>query len=374
MNEYTKRVLILLSIIIGGFIFDGLITAISRLNVYSQDNYIVNIGYIGSYLSGVTSLVIVVLTILAVKYSYNAYKEEVRRVKQQRLEDRFYHLLTMHRDNVEGMIIDLKVGRLESSKVILNIFRELEVIIKILNIKEICEKYKSVANFKIQGVSARDEELFNTIKEMGGVVYNEKNGENFDKKLINVKVAFLIMFLGCGERSSKIVRNYLLQFEDYFNVNEIIKLFSNNDFRNKVQKSYNFKYKLFGGHQSRLGHYFRNMFHIVKFIDSDEGLSFEQKNSYVKNFRVQLNTFEQVLLLVNAVSIFGEDWQKYIVKYKLVKNIPKDFFRKDLWFDMECEIKKMAEANEKLIRNEYKLTVVNFVSDYFEFSTHKLRG
>lgn len=335
---------------------------------------IVNYGYLGSFLSGVTSLVIVALTVVAVYFSYKAYMQEIERVRQQRFEDRFYHLLAMHRDNVNEMIIDLGDTKLEGSKVILNMFRELEVIVKILNIKEICEKYSLVSGLKIKDISERDEKIFNIIKNMSEYkIYKKVNNMDADKKVVYAKIAFLIMFLGCGERSSKIVRNYLLKFENTFNIDVIIELFSNENFREKVKKNYRFKYKLFGGHQSRLGHYFRNMFHIVKFIDSDEGLSFDQKNSYIKNFRVQLNTFEQALLLVNGIGVFGNDWSKYIVKYKLVKNIPKDFFGKDYWFDMEGEVGKMVEFNEDLIKSEYKMGVIEFNNNYFEFSKHELQ-
>lgn len=136
MNEYIKRVVILLSLIIGGFTLKGLITAISRVNTSSQDNYIVNIGYIGSYLSGVTSLIIVVLTALAVYYSYKGYKEEIKRVEQQKFEDHFFHLLEIHRENVKMMEIDkLNGGCISSNKVILWMFRELVLIIEIFQIK-----------------------------------------------------------------------------------------------------------------------------------------------------------------------------------------------------------------------------------------------
>ena len=57
------------------------------------------------------------------------------------------------------------------------------------------------------------------------------------------------------------------------------------------------------------------MFHVLKFIDSNTDLNLEEKISYIKNFRVQLNTFEQALLIVNSKTIFGKDWSKYIIKY-----------------------------------------------------------
>ena len=372
MNEQIKRLLILVFMVIGGFILKVLITAVQRINVSNQDSYIVNVGYIGSYISGITSLIIVLLTVLAVKYSYNVYMEEVKRVKQQRLEDRFYHLLTMHKENVNGMVIDLENSKLEGSKVILNMFREIESIVKILCIKKYCEQYKLV-NFKIKNISERDKKLLIILKKMDKYeIFKKINCIGINEKIIYANIAFLIMFLGCGDRSSKILKNYLLKFENNFNVDDVIGLFSDEKFRNDVKENFKFKFKLFGGHQSRLGHYFRNMFHIVKFIDSDQDLSLDQKKSYIKNFRVQLNTFEQALLLVNSMSVFGSDWSQYIIKYKLVNNIPKDFFGSDYWFNLEDEVRKIAIENSGCIRKEYNQDIDIFMRNYFEFSKHQL--
>lgn len=352
----------------------GLIDWISGFqNISAEDNTIINFGYLGSFLSGVTAIIIVILTGMAVYYSYNSYLEEIKRVQQQRLEDRFYHLLAMHRENIGGMTIDLKNNKLENSKVILNMFRELETIVKIFKIKKMCEDYGYDFNFRIKKISNRDEKLLKIIKEMDEYkIYKRVNLAVKKEKKIYAEIAFLIMFLGCGERSSKIIQNYLIKFENYLNIDEVLRLFSNENFRNDIKNIYNFKYKLFGGHQSRLGHYFRNMFHILKFIDSDVSLSFDQKMSYIKNFRVQLNTFEQALVFVNSITIFGSDWSKYMIKYKLVKNIPKDFFAQDYWFSLEDEILEMTEKHKDIVLKEHKQSVEEFVKNYFEYSSHGL--
>ena len=238
--------------------------------------------------------------------------------------------------------------------------------------KKYCEQYKLV-NFKIKNISERDKKLLIILKKMDKYeIFKKINCIGINEKIIYANIAFLIMFLGCGDRSSKILKNYLLKFENNINVDDVIGLFSDEKFRNDVKENFKFKFKLFGGHQSRLGHYFRNMFHIVKFIDSDQDLSLDQKKSYIKNFRVQLNTFEQALLLVNSMSVFGSDWSQYIIKYKLVKNIPKDFFGSDYWFNLEDEVRKIAIENSGCIRKEYNQDIDIFMRNYFEFSKHQL--
>lgn len=59
------------------------------------------------------------------------------------------------------------------------------------------------------------------------------------------------------------------------------------------------------------------------------------KYEHVKTIRAQLSTHEQALLLINSLSPIGRNWweKKLIEEYRLVKNIPQDFFDKAVEFD-----------------------------------------
>ncbi|MEQ1111354.1 putative phage abortive infection protein [Acinetobacter johnsonii] len=351
----------------------GIFVLIQYTGYEKKEYYIENLGYLGSYFSGLTSIFILISTGAAVYFSYNAFQEERNRVKRQHLEDRFYHLIEMHRQNVSDMIIEYKGGRIENSKSILNIFRELELIVKILKIKIFLDSdFKKALN---RVCSDRDKKLTVLLFEFDGKnILKDLNLDNSEVEKFLYEVAFLIMFIGCGERSSKILINYLKKFQEKINVEIVFEIFSDETFRENLRNNYRFKYKLFGGHQSRLGHYYRNMFHVLKFIDSNTDLNLEEKISYIKNFRVQLNTFEQALLIVNSKTIFGKDWSKYIIKYKLVKNIPKDFFGNDYWFNIEEEIKSIAttKKNKHMVEKELKQNINKFIETYFEFNKHEL--
>jgi hypothetical protein len=81
-------------------------------------------------------------------------------------------------------------------------------------------------------------------------------------------------------------------------------------------------------HNSDLGHFFRHLFHIVKFVDRNpyflliEGNSaFLQKTDYVKILRAQLSNSEIVLLALNGLTKQGEEFKKYIDDYELLVNI-----------------------------------------------------
>lgn len=103
---------------------------------------------------------------------------------------------------------------------------------------------------------------------------------------------------------------------------------------------YNDRYnKFYGGHQFRLGHYFRHIFQTITFIDGQTGLSYDQKYEHVKFFRGQLSTYEQTLYFLNSLSTLGRivEFEKrnvrgkgikikrqLVTKYNLIKNIPSD--------------------------------------------------
>ena len=98
-------------------------------------------------------------------------------------------------------------------------------------------------------------------------------------------------------------------------------------------------YKYYGGHQFKLGHYYRHLFQSVKYINENKILSFSEKYNYIKILRAQLSTPEQYLLFFNSISIAGRAWEfdqisdnlyenvncYFISKFNLIKNIPDTF-------------------------------------------------
>ena len=123
-------------------------------------------------------------------------------------------------------------------------------------------------------------------------------------------------------------------------------------------KSY---YRPFSGQSQLLGHYFRNIFQIVKFVDSEGSfLTPDEKYEYIKTLRAQLSDFEQLLLYYNALSNLGKRWfenkkESYMIRYKMVKNIPltlafgiqpEDVFNR-IGMDKK-EIESYFEWNERL--------------------------
>lgn len=103
------------------------------------------------------------------------------------------------------------------------------------------------------------------------------------------------------------------------------------DFQNKPKtheelvKLYNYWFTI---HNSDLGHFFRHLYHIVKFVDKNpfftsviDNPNFLQKADYIKILRAQLSNSEIVLLALNGLTKQGERFKKYINEYELLVNI-----------------------------------------------------
>lgn len=97
-------------------------------------------------------------------------------------------------------------------------------------------------------------------------------------------------------------------------------------------------FKFYGGHQHKLGHYYRHLFQTVHYINNQQILTYAEKYDYIKTLRAQLSTPEQYLLFFNSISTMGRKWELreslsqekaidynklLITKYNLVKNIPQ---------------------------------------------------
>ena len=95
---------------------------------------------------------------------------------------------------------------------------------------------------------------------------------------------------------------------------------------------------LFEGHSDFLGHYFRHLFQMVKYISSlDDSLFDEEtKAGYVKLLRAQMSDYEQILLYYNSLTEQGMAWNNkrgerfpeeagFISRYRLIKNWPPNF-------------------------------------------------
>ena len=93
--------------------------------------------------------------------------------------------------------------------------------------------------------------------------------------------------------------------------------------------------KYYGGHQFRLGHYYRHMFAAVNYIDREKYLTAEEKYFYIKILRVQLSNYEQIAFFLNTVSGLGRAWElegtgPLVTTYNMITNIPSQYIMDDI--------------------------------------------
>ncbi len=262
----------------------------------------------GGTVGPIVALIASYLTFIAFWAQYKANEQQKRDLQIERFESKFYNLIEIHRNNVNEIMIgkSLLIGR----KAFISMFNELKFVCLFID-----DYY-----FKSYSKDFPDDILD-------------------DKARFNI--GYLIFFFGIGPNSSLIVQDLIGEKNRAFFSCLEVKLKANQklwkeerlkhnpiavNFKNSIY-NLDIHYKPYCGHMSRLSHYLRNLFQLVKYIDDadSEIFSYEVKYNYAATVRSQLSTHEQLLLFYNAISILGEPWLKdpnYLKKYCMVKSMP----------------------------------------------------
>jgi hypothetical protein len=76
----------------------------------------------------------------------------------------------------------------------------------------------------------------------------------------------------------------------------------------------------FPPHQSRLGHYFRNLYNILRFVEETKDIN--DKKRYTRIIRAQLSAYELSLLFYNCLSENGRrDFKPLVQTYSMLSNL-----------------------------------------------------
>jgi hypothetical protein len=80
--------------------------------------------------------------------------------------------------------------------------------------------------------------------------------------------------------------------------------------------------RFYAAHQSELGHYFRHLYHIIKFVKESP---IEDKKRYTSLVRAQLSAFEHLMLFYNCVSTLGiQKFKPLVEEFELLENLPEE--------------------------------------------------
>jgi len=236
-------------------------------------------GQFGSFVGGYVGAMFALAGVLLL---YRTLKYQRLTSRLDSFENKYFELIKMHRDNVAEIELQSESGR----KVFVLLMRELRCALEVVRLVADAGHYTLAQPERLQS-------------------------------------AYCCLFFGVGPNSSRMLKTYLSNLDAGF-VGALEYELNRTKARFMAERG--FKYVPFEGHQSRLGHYYRHLYQMVCYVDQ-QGPDIA-RYEYVKTIRAQLSTHEQALLLVNSLTPIGQNWwlKDLIGRYRLVKNIPRDFF------------------------------------------------
>lgn len=125
---------------------------------------------------------------------------------------------------------------------------------------------------------------------------------------------------GSESTGRKALYNYALHIVRYYN--DLFSSTPNNDqyfdiIKNEIIAKYSSLYENF---VFQIGHYFRHLYHIFKFIN-ESNLSVDDKMKYAKILRAQLSTEELLLVGINGMTEYGIKFKSLIEDYSLLHRL-----------------------------------------------------
>lgn len=356
------------------FLFIGTVILIYFMFKSGSDGFTINFndptdyettGLFGDYIGGVVGTLFAFSGTLLI---YLSLKLQVKENSKNKIENHFFEMLRIHRENIDELNYSKQsMGRLVT-------FENRHVISEIFN--EFNECYREIGKFsnskKIDDYLQEDFTV--SLKNIA-----KNNCINIDViEMAHIDLAYSIVFYGLEEEGESIIRS---MFRHKFNEHYFFRLLfflkikpkkSNTKRYNKWKEVRSLKLKklrglidelydnrknlrnnslsisaqelelfsnyekYYGGHQFRLGHYYRHLYQSFKFINNQKSLTEEERYNYGKMYRAQLSTYEQSLLFVNSISSIGMKWEyasennledkpsNLITTFQLIKNVPGD--------------------------------------------------
>lgn len=252
----------------------------------------VSLGQFGDFVGGYIGTS---FTLLSVVLLFATLKNQRRSTIILNFENRYFELIKIHQNNVT----EFELGDIKGRRIFIFLIIEFRIILETIR--------KSA---KTKEISLSNDEKFH--------------------------IAYYILFYGLGRNSKRITYTLLKKYTKPL-LDEINKNLQEERTKNDALTYGKLNYSLFEGHQSRLGHYYRHLYQTVCFVNQ-QNFSLN-KYEYVKTIRSQLTNHEQALLLINSLSPVGKSWweKNLMIEYKMVQNLPIDFFDKATEFDVSTK-------------------------------------
>lgn len=333
-----------------------------------------NIGdTMGGTMSPFIAIAGVIFTFLAFYIQKIANDEIKEQFKIQHFENRLYKLLDIYQDNVSRMVFESRMSKktYTNKSVYPSIFSHFN------KLKSEIKKFAEYNNLKYNSFVENDYKV--KLKSINSDVNIEK--------WILLELSYIIFYFGVAPKGRE---NILSLIRGKYNQDIVIKLinylsFKPSDTSKEVFRNWknlnlsisNYEEankktfdKYYNGFQNTFGHYFRHLFLVVKFINDNKELNYNEKWEYSKLLRTQLSNHEQLFFFLNSISILGRNWElnilskrnedlnnRLITKYDLIKNIP-------IAYREDFEINKFypnVEFEDNPILSDYRSKLENYI-------------
>lgn len=275
---------------------------------------------------------------------YITYKTQGEQIDLNKFENRLNEMIRANRAIVSEMEYEvpddfIKVGTdrqcvsVKGQKIFVRIEKHFKEALK--ETESVFKKhFDNDTLFKNAEIKEKEIKLLNTY-------FGDSKGIKKDllELLTKVNIVYLCIFYGVSNNGKPILKQIFAKTYNPKSTNEIIEILSSKaaEWDNPSKKN---PFKYYGGHQVRLGHYYRQYFMIANFVNKQTMINYETKYDYIKQLRAQLSTYEQFVFFLNSMSTLGRIWEidaqknkhtkqlidkRLITKYDLVKNIPTEF-------------------------------------------------
>ncbi|WP_179321183.1 putative phage abortive infection protein [Winogradskyella helgolandensis] len=333
VKYYTKLSFLFIALAVFGGLF-------LLLPAFLTNNYdFKNLGpigdLVGGFLNPIIGVVAALLTFLAFYIQYLANLQVQEQFKIQQFESQFYKMLDLHKDNINEMKVTF-FDHVTSQEFAIGIDKKIIPDKKLIS----SEVFRSVEGRKLfHGMVRELESIIQVVIEESNKYLGKdiSNYPNIYEYLLNY--AYRIFFFGLGSEQASL--RVCFQMLDTNVTLKLIKIQGKFYERHKLgvtnrQSSHQFSFYPFEGHESRLSHYYRNLYAIVKMVTTKYAGGYGTKDYYVarnylKILRAQLSNSEQHLLYLNYRIGFGKDWNSikprntnYLTTYRMIHNIPVD--------------------------------------------------
>lgn len=380
-HQYTFIAFIIITFSILSFFCYRLIK--DGVNINDEIDYNIT-GQVGTYIGGIIGTL---FSGASFYFLYVTLIEQRKTFERERFETRFFEMLKIHKENINELnytehqlinengtrIKEIK-NRSEGRKVFKVIFHDFTLLHKeiswlFIDSDEIYKKdykndilnNKTVKDRKIKLLEFAKLDIIYSIIFFGlsgqdrNVLYNFFSTK-YNEEFITMIIVFSALkpknestyYKHWQEFNRKSNKEKLQIFNNVYqknkkpieNISNIIQntIFKNMFAINKDPKNIEYS-KFYGGHQFRLGHYYRHLFQSINYVNENTDLPYSLKYENIKFLRAQLSTFEQKLIFLNSISSIGRIWEleiinngskdisinnQLITKYNLLKNIPDD--------------------------------------------------